>query len=288
MTGGGNGSAWGNARERERRGDLVAAWSEDLLHVLELGAELIPGAAYEIPRDLFGLLGYVWAAREKPDEIYSPHAVLREVRERAWLGYADMPALIDLIRRDLPRAETGARMVAFFEELAKARSTYLFLPVVARIDAHQGGGAALGLGSLRLDDLADRWRQSGAAQLAAAAFAAAPEATRERDAFLLALATAGWGKGARRMDNAKLLREVAAQLRALHAGERTALTSIRADMSARGPDGARARELVAIAEEVSERAPWVWLEALFIVENWITGPKFFRHAFEARSLSAPC
>lgn len=59
--------------------------------------------------------------------IFSPHAVLREIRERAWLGYTDMATFVALIRRDLPQAETGARMVAFFEELAEARSIYLFL-----------------------------------------------------------------------------------------------------------------------------------------------------------------
>lgn len=85
-----------------------------------------------------------------------------------------------LIRRDLPRAETGAHMVAFFEELAEARSIYLFLPVVSGIDAHQGGGNAAGLGLLRLDGLADRWAYLGAAQLASAAFARAPGSERAR------------------------------------------------------------------------------------------------------------
>ncbi|TPE48409.1 hypothetical protein [Amaricoccus solimangrovi] len=197
-----------------------------------------------------------------------------------------MATLVALIRRDLPRAETGARMVAFFEELAEARSTYLFLPVVSGIDAHQGGDAA-GPGALRLDGLADRWASSGAAQLASAAFVMAPGSERARDAFLVALATSGWGKGTRRLDNARLLAEIARQLRRLRADPRKALASVRKDVMDRGADGAHARELVAIAGEVSERAPWIWLETLFIVENWITGPKFFHHAFEVRSMPAP-
>ena len=102
----GNRDAW--ASVRERRGDIVDTWSENLLHLLELGTALILGPAREVPRDLFGLLAYAWAARAKPGEIYSPHAVLREIRDRAWLGYANTKALTKLIRRDLPEAETGA------------------------------------------------------------------------------------------------------------------------------------------------------------------------------------
>lgn len=142
-------------------------------------------------------------------------------------------------------------MIAFFEELAEARSTYLFLPVVSRIDAHQGSGDALPLGTLRLDGLTDRWAASGVACLTSGAFVMTPGSECEHDAFLLAIATSSWGKGARRMDNAALLTEVAAQLRRLHALPRQALASVWKDVSNSGPDDARARELV---EEVSERA----------------------------------
>ncbi|WP_267901444.1 hypothetical protein [Amaricoccus solimangrovi] len=42
-----SGGSWINqagVRRREQRGDVVAAGAEDLLGILELGADLIPGA----------------------------------------------------------------------------------------------------------------------------------------------------------------------------------------------------------------------------------------------------
>lgn len=123
-------------RRLERRGDVVAWWADEVQALLDLGGDLIPDPAREVPRDLYGLLVYAWAARADRGAAFHAHDVLRGVRAQAWQGYADMPALLGEIRTALPRSATGGRMVAFFEELAQKRSTYLFLPVVSRIDRH--------------------------------------------------------------------------------------------------------------------------------------------------------
>jgi hypothetical protein len=102
-----------------------------------LARELIPEDEREISRDLFTLLAYAWSAAAEKRRPYDPFEILRALRDRAWLGYADTPALIGQIRHDLPRAAAAARMADYFEELVAKRSTYLFLPIVSRIDRHQ-------------------------------------------------------------------------------------------------------------------------------------------------------
>lgn len=164
-------------------------------------------------------------------------------------------------------------MVAYVEELAQKRSSYLFLPVVARIDRHQ---AAEVPASLRLDGVMDAFGHTQLAGVARQAFALAPKAARERDLFYVALASAGWGQGSQARTGPELNQIAAAQLRSIYEAPAEALAGVRAD----APAHPAAAELVAIADEVSERAPWLWLEALFIVENWITGPQWFHHAFE--------
>ena len=107
--------------------------------ILYLSRELIPEDEREISRDLFALIAYSWAVAAGKRGTYDPFDVLRTIRDRAWLGYADTPALIAQVRRDLPRAEVAGRMASYFGELAAKRGTYLFLPVVSRIDRHQLG-----------------------------------------------------------------------------------------------------------------------------------------------------
>lgn len=266
-------------RRLERRGDVVTGWAESLRFFLQLSRDLIPGEEREISRDLFGLLAYTWAAQAGLGA-YDPHQLLKSIRTRAWLGYADTPALVAMTRAELPHADSGRRMVAFFEELAEKRSTYLFLPVVSRIDCHQNGGGPLPIGALHLDGLADRYAETTHGRFARGSFVLAPQATRERDTFLLALMTVAWGKGRWVSSGPELLAAAAAQLRRLHETPAEAVAEVRADVSDPGPTGELAFEVVEIAEEVSTRAPWLWLETLFIVENWIAGPQWFAQAFE--------
>ena len=142
--------------QAERRGDVVDGWTDALKFFLELGRDLIPDQDREIPRDILGLLAFAWAARADQKAAYDPHLLLREIRGRAWLGYTDTPALVAQIRADVPRSDTGRRMIAFFEELSAKRSTYLFLPVVSRIDRHQSRSGEPAIGALRLDGLLER------------------------------------------------------------------------------------------------------------------------------------
>lgn len=268
-------------RRLERRGDIVARWSEEAQALVDLGGDLIPGPEREVPRDLYGLLVYAWAARADRGEVFHADEVLRRVRARAWHGYTDMPALLREIRAALPRGGTGPRMVAFFEELAAKRSTYLFLPVVSRIDRHQGEEGPLPVSALKVDGLADRHADRRYGRLVRDLFAAAPAATRDRDTVLVALMVLAWDKGKWEGDITRLLAALAGQLRVLYDAPNKALTAVQADTG--DPDlGAVATEMVHAAEEISARAPWLWLEALFIVENWITGPQFYEHAFEVK------
>ena len=72
------------------RGDLVAGWADALQLLLDLGEDLLPGTHHEIPRDLFGLLAYSWAAQASSEGgSYDPRPILVEIRRRAWAGYAD-------------------------------------------------------------------------------------------------------------------------------------------------------------------------------------------------------
>lgn len=113
-----------------------------------------------------------------------------------------------------------------------------------------------------------------------------PRAKRECDAFLLAVTTLFWGWGDRPIEGSELLAEIGVQLRRLYEAPQDALKAIQADTSSSGSDGARVRELNGIAEEMSARASWVWLEALFIVESAIAGQQFFNHAFNVETIAA--
>lgn len=270
--------------QAERRGDVVDGWSDSLKFFLELAGDLIPEAEREIPRDLLGLLAYAWAARADRNAAYDPHALLGEIRARAWLGYADTPVLVAQIRADLARSDTGRRMAAFFEELASKRSAYLFLPVVSRIDQHQSGAGPLAEGALRLDGLAQRYAHLTLSEFATVSFAMAPQLTRERDAFLLALLLDGWS-GERFATQTELSTGAAVQLRRLYEDPSGALATVRADFPELGATGEFAHELAGAAEEVCVATPWLWLETLFIVENWNAGQQWFDHAFEVEEVS---
>jgi hypothetical protein len=122
-----------------RRGDAMLGAQEFWDGMFYLSRELIPEDDREISRDLFGLIAYSWGVAAEKGRGYDPFDVLRTIRDRTWLGYADTAALIEQVGRDLPRAEIAGRMTAYFSELAAKRATYLFLPIVSRIDRHQLG-----------------------------------------------------------------------------------------------------------------------------------------------------
>ena len=128
-----------HARHLARRGDVMLGAQEFWDGILHLSRELIPEDDREISRDLFALIAYSWAVASEKGRAYDPFEVLRTIRDRAWLGHADTPALVAQVRRDLPRAGVAGRMASYFGELAAKRGTYLFLPIVSRIDRHQLG-----------------------------------------------------------------------------------------------------------------------------------------------------
>lgn len=71
-----------------------------------------------------------------------------------------------------------------------------FLPIVSRVDRHQAAHPPPP--RLLLDALGEAWGGTTLGRVAREAFATAPAGTRrERDAFMLALMTAGWGRGTR-------------------------------------------------------------------------------------------
>ncbi|WP_299656738.1 hypothetical protein [uncultured Jannaschia sp.] len=182
----------------------------------------------------------------------------------------------------LPRGATGARMVAFFEELAAKRSTYLFLPVVSRIDRHQSEGGRLPIGALKVDGLADRHADRNYGQIVRGMYAGGPEIARDRDVFLLAVMVVLWDAGPWRGDNVQLLEKVRAGLRKLYDDPAAALAPVRADRVEGKSYLAAAIEIVTVAEEIAARAPWLWLEVLFVIENALAGPQWFAHAFEVK------
>ena len=261
-------------RRLARRGDAVPDAEAFWNGITYLAEELIPGPEPEIPRDLFIMLAYVWAARAEKGVVHDPFHILRHVRDRAWLGYADTDRLIANIRQELPRSEGIGRMAVYFGEIAAKRSAYLFLPAVAGIERHQASSPLPS--SLELDRVPHEFGISPFASLVRGSFALAPKATRERDAFHLALLLASPGPGASQRDPATLYRIAAAQLRAMYERPDATLTRMRVPAI---EDRAAAR-LIAMAEGVSRSCPWLWLETLIIVENWIAGPQWFDHAFE--------
>ena len=165
-------------------------------------------------------------------------------------------------------------------EIAAKDSRYLFLPIVSRIDRHQGGSPLPA--RLELDAIDTEFGHTSLGSVARQAFALAPTKGRERDAFMLALMTAGWGRGTRVRIGPELIAVAADQLRLLYEQPIRALAGVRRDAPAH-PAAAR---LVAMAEEVTTRDRPLWLETLFITENWRVGPQWFEHAFEVEAGTA--
>ena len=106
-------------RHLARRGDAMLGAQEFWDGILYLSRELIPEDEREISRDLFALIAYSWAVAAGKRGTYDPFDVLRTIRDRAWLGYADTPALIAQVRRDLPRAEVAGRMASYLGTMRK-------------------------------------------------------------------------------------------------------------------------------------------------------------------------
>ncbi len=179
-------------RHLARRGDAMLGTQEFWDGILYLSRELIPEDDREISRDLFALIVYSWAVAAEKGRSYDPFNVLRIVRDHAWLGYADTPALVAQVRRDLPRAKAAERMADYFDELAAKHGTYLFLPVVSRIDRHQLGPLPR---RLELDRTMADYNQSRQAASVRQLFALAPGMARERDLFFHALLTGSWDSG---------------------------------------------------------------------------------------------
>ena len=271
---------WQRLRRLERRGDVVLSWSDEAQALVDLGQDLIPDPARELSRDLYGLLVYAWAAQADRGAAFDAHDVLAQVRAQAWRGYADMPTLLQEIRTALPRGQTGERMVAFFSELAEKRSTFVFLPVVSCIDRHQDETGPLTPGSLRVDGLTDRQADRHYGQLIRSMFAGGPELAREQDVILLATMAVLWDEGPWRGEEAELLDMVRVGLRRLFEAPETLLAAVRADRTPSSPYEVFAAEIITAAEEIAGRAPWLWLEALFVIESAIAGPQWFETAFE--------
>ena len=262
-------------RHLARRGDAVLGAQQFWDGILYLARELIPEDDREISRDLFTLLAYAWGAAADKRRPYDPFDVLRALRDRAWLGYADTPALIAQIRHDLPRAAAATRMADYFEELVAKRSTYFFLPIVSRIDRHQLGPLPQ---HLELDRTMVEFHHASLATLVRQIFVLTPSLARERDLFFHALLTLHWGTGLERQIGPRSSPAwVAHQLGRLYQHPAAALAAIRAD---RVSHDAAARTLASLQEVGATRNRPLLLEALFIAENIITGPQLFEHAFE--------
>ena len=243
--------------------------------ILFLCRELIPEDDREISRDLFASIAYSWAVASEKGRTYDLFAVLRTIRDRAWLGYADTPALVAQVRRDLPRAQVAGRMASYFGELAAKRGTYLFLPIVSRIDRHQLGPLPR---RLHLDRTMADYSQSRQAAAVHQMFMLAPGMARERDLFFHALLTANWDSGIDTVLSPQDLADRAArQLRRLYEAPGEALAKVRADAATHG---AAARSIEILEEVGTERNRPLLLEALFVAENMATGPQHFDHAFE--------
>lgn len=266
------------ARRLERRGDLVRGTATFWGLATDLAGDLMPGPEREIPRDLFLLLATTWAATAAKGVAHGPAAILRHVRDRAWLGYADTARLVEGLREELPRSEGAARMARYFDEIAAKGCAHLFLPIVSRADRHQAAHPSPP--RLLLDALGEDWGGTSLGCVAREAFAMAPAGTwRERDAFMLALMTAGWGQGTVVADGRAVLDAASAQLRRLYEEPEAALAAVRAD-AAGHPAAAR---LAAAAAEVGEADRPLWLEALFLVDAWRAGEQWFDQAFEVKA-----
>jgi hypothetical protein len=263
-----------------RRGDALIDAQAFWDGVIYLVQELMPEPEWEMPRDLFCLLAYAWAVRAGEHGQHDPFAILRQIRNGAWLGYVKTPALVAEIRATLPRADAGRRMALYFEELAAKHGTYLFLPCVSRVDQHQAGRLT---GPLALDTFENDFAcSSPAIGRMCELFRLPPEAMRQRNAILVALLIGGWGKGPQAMlsTSEDFYAGAALQLRLLYDQPERAVRAVRADAGSYP----MAAQLIRIVEELNtEVGRPLWLEALFLVENALRGPQHFQHAFEIKA-----
>jgi hypothetical protein len=258
----------------QRRGDALVDAKPFFDTMIDLADEIIQEPRSEIPRDLFIMLAYVFAAKEGQGGAHGHFEILRHIRERAWLGYKDAPALGALIVSELPRSEGAVRMKRYFEEIAAKRCSCLFLPAVFGVDRHQGKPFP---NPLLIDGIFGELGHMKAADLVRDAFAHYPNLGRARSAFLAALCINGWGRGMAAAASAGAIpAAVATTLRALYDNPTEALAAVKADIG----DHPGATMLVRMAEQVSAHCPWLWLQALFIAERWCVGELWFDTAFE--------
>ena len=258
----------------QRRGDALVDAQPFFDTMIDLADEIIQEPQSEIPRDLFIMLAYVFAAKEGQGRAHGHFEILRHIRERAWLGYKDAPALGALIVSELPRSEGAVRMKRYFEEIAAKRCSCLFLPAVFGVDRHQGKPFP---NPLLIDSIFDEFGHMKTAHFVRDAFAHHPNLGRARNAFLAALCINGWGRGMAAAAPANTIpATVATTLRALYDNPTEALAAVKADIG----DHPGATMLVRMAEQVSAHCPWLWLQALFIAELWCVGELWFDTAFE--------
>lgn len=257
----------------QRRGDALVNVKPFFDTMIDLADEIIQEPQSEIPRDLFIMLAYVFTAKEGQGLAHGHFEILRHIRERAWLGYKDAPALGALIVSELPRSEGAVRMKRYFEEIAAKRGSCLFLPAVFGVDLHQGKPLP---NPLLIDGVFDRLSHLEAAHFVKDAFAHHPNLARARNAFLVALCVNGWDKGMVTAAPAAIPATAATTLRALYDDPTKALAAVKADIG----DNPGATMLVKMAEQVSALCPWLWLQALFIAESWCVGELWFDTAFE--------
>lgn len=159
-------------RRMERRGEAVVDNGLYFDGFATLADDLIPGRDFEILRDLLRILAFCWAARADRSKTHHP----------------------------------------YFGELCEKHGTYLFLPVVSRIERHQAGPLPA---TLQLDAIMDAFGNISSAAVVRQAFALAPKAGRERNAFFLALLTRSWGRDHVFDTPNEFYEAVAAQLRLL-------------------------------------------------------------------------
>lgn len=265
---------WLRLRQMERRGEAVinaeAFWDS----IRTLAEDLIPGPDDEISRDLFAILAFWWATRAEKGVYHDPFQILRDLHDKAWLAYCDMPTVVGSVCKEFPSSVSRQRLLNYFEELHAKCGTYLFLPIVSRIERHQSAPLP---STLQLDGLMDEFGDYPDGSLVRLAFAAAPRKAQERNVFLLALLTRNWGRTQVFDDPMVLNKAVAAQLRLLYCQPDRALAAVRKDAAT----DRQAACLANVADELTNAvARPLFLETLFITENWITGPQHFEHAFE--------
>jgi len=261
-------------RRLERRGEIVRGTAGLWDFVEPLAHDLMPREEHEVSRDLFLLLaGNLWAKTRKTKVELDSHEILVRIRAEAWLAYTNMPELIGGLRAEFPNSKNIADQLRYFEEISDKGCRYLFLPIVSRIARHQAPGPIPAV--LKLDKIQAEYGTLSAAGMARTAFALAPSYTRERDAFLVAVIGATWGKGNRPTDKA-LLATITDELRSLYVTPNAALGSLRRE----DRSNFLAARLVAMADEVSKLDPSLWLETLFLAESWLAGPQVFEHPVE--------